>query len=102
MFNVRCSTFDVRILRATGLHLTATANHPGLLIVLCGPSAVGKSTISNELKEKHNIEYTVSVTTRDKRPGDEKAKIYEYVTRDEFFRRLDRDAFLEYANVHGE
>ncbi len=76
--------------------------HTGLLLVLCGPSGVGKSTISLRLAERMNVAYIVSATTREKRPGDEKAKTYDYLTRDEFFRRLDQDSFLEYAQVHGE
>ena len=76
--------------------------HPGLLIVLVGPSGVGKSTIARKLAERMNVKYIVSATTREKRPGDDDKKIYEHVTRDEFFRRLDHDAFLEYAQVHDQ
>ena len=81
---------------------TSTPNHRGQLIVLCGPSGVGKSTISRRLAERLNISYTTSATTREKKPGDDEAKPYEHVSRDEFFRRLDGDAFLEYAQVYGE
>ena len=83
--------------------MTASAvQHPGLLIVLTGPAGVGKSTISRSLAERMNVKYIASATTREKRPGDDTAKIYEYITKDEFFRRLDQDAFLEYAQVYGE
>ncbi|HEV8607404.1 MAG TPA: guanylate kinase [Tepidisphaeraceae bacterium] len=78
------------------------ANKQGQLVVLCGPSGVGKSTISRRLSELLDITYTISATTRPKRPGDEAGKKYEFVTKDEFFRRLDRDEFLEYAEVYGE
>ena len=81
---------------------TTTAQHPGLLIVLCGPSGVGKSTISRRLEERSNVSYTTSATTREKKPGDDQAKPYEHVSREEFFRRLDADQFLEYAQVYGE
>jgi len=77
-------------------------NHPGLLIVLCGPSGVGKSTISRQLAESMHVWYTVSATTRPKRPGDDNGKIYDHISREEFFRRLDADQFLEYAQVYGD
>ena len=82
--------------------MSTAIHHPGLLIVLVGPSGVGKSTIARRLAERMDVKYIVSATTREKRPGDEDAKVYDYVTRDEFFKRLDSDAFLEYAQVHGE
>ena len=77
-------------------------SHPGLLIVLCGPAGVGKSTISRLLAERMNVWYTVSATTRPKLPGDEKGKTYDHIDRAEFFRRLDSDQFLEYAQVYGD
>ena len=82
--------------------MPATSSHPGLLIVLCGPAGVGKSTISRLLAERMNVWYTVSATTRPKLPGDEKGKTYDHIDRTEFFRRLDSDQFLEYAQVYGD
>jgi guanylate kinase len=77
------------------------ANH-GLLIVLCGPSGVGKSTISRVLSEKHQVCYVVSATTRQRRDGDERGKVYDHIDREEFFHRLDADEFLEYAQIYGD
>ena len=82
--------------------MAASEKHPGVLVVLVGPSGVGKSTISRKLAEKMNVWYTVSATTRPKKPGDENGKTYEHVDRKEFFRRLDSDQFLEYAHVYGD
>lgn len=76
--------------------------HPGLLIVLVGPSGVGKSTISRLLADRMNVNYTVSVTTRPKQPADDQGKTYDHVDKKEFFRRLDNDEFLEYAQVYGD
>src|SRR5829696_545957 len=73
----------------------------GLLVVIVGPAGVGKSTISNLLRQRLDVAYVVSATTRQKRPGDEVGKTYEHVSETEFFRRLDGDEFLEYAQVHG-
>jgi guanylate kinase len=80
---------------------SSAASQSGLLIVLCGPSGVGKSTIANRLKERQKVSYTVSATTREHRPGDEVGKKYEHISTADFFRRLEQDAFLEYAQVHG-
>jgi guanylate kinase len=74
----------------------------GLLIVLCGPSGVGKSTISNMLAERVNVAYIVSATTRTKKPQDDAGKKYDHISREEFFRRLDHDEFLEYAQVYDD
>ena len=74
----------------------------GLLIVFCGPSGVGKSTISRMLSERLNVAKPVSSTTRPRTDKEDEGKKYEHVDRAEFFRRLDADQFLEYAQVHGE
>jgi len=82
--------------------MSGTIKQHGLLIVICGPAGVGKSTISLRLKEELNVCYTVSATTRPKLPGDEKGKVYDHISKQEFFRRLDNDQYLEYAQVYGD
>jgi guanylate kinase len=80
--------------------MSKVPSHLGQLVVLVGPSGVGKSTIANRLQDETGIRYAISATTRTSLPGDDKGKKYEYVSPDEFFRRLDDDQFLEYAQVH--
>jgi guanylate kinase len=82
--------------------MTSLGPNPGQMVVLCGPSGVGKSTIANALKESGKISYIVSATTRPKKPGDDKGKKYDHINRDEFQKRLDRDEFLEYAQVYDD
>lgn len=81
---------------------TSAESHPGLLIVLCGPSGVGKSTISRKLEEQTSVRYIASATTREKKPNEEKGKKYDHISRDEFFKRLDANLFLEYAQVYDD
>jgi len=78
------------------------AKQHGLLVVLCGPSGVGKSTISRQLQQYEHVWYTVSATTRSRRPNEESGKTYDHILKEEFFRRLDADEFLEYAQVYGD
>lgn len=82
--------------------MSEQSKHPGLLIVLCGPSGVGKSTIARRLADKLRLSYTVSATTRPKKPGDDNGKTYDHISKDEFYRRLDGEEFLEYAQVYDE
>ena len=82
--------------------MSTPVHHPGLLIVLVGPSGVGKSTISLALAEQLHVWYTVSVTTRPRQPQDAEGKKYDHVDKHEFYRRLDSDEFLEYAQVYGD
>ena len=81
---------------------TSADVHSGLLVVLCGPSGVGKSTISRQLAQTIDVTYAVSETTRVRKPEDEAGKVYDHITLEEFYRRLDGDAFLEYAQGYGD
>jgi guanylate kinase len=81
---------------------TSSRKSHGFLIVLVGPSGVGKSTLSNALKNRLNVAYIVSATTRPRKPGDELGKQYDHISREEFFRRLENDEFLEYAQVYDD
>lgn len=78
-------------------------NEKGLLIVLSGPSGVGKGTVRKALFEipGHNLDYSVSMTTRSMRPGEVDGKDYYFVSREEFLQRIEENKFLEYAEFVG-
>ncbi|MFI3251471.1 MAG: guanylate kinase [Eubacteriales bacterium] len=70
----------------------------GQLIVLSGPSGVGKSTVIAELiSERKNICFSVSYTTRNPRMGEQDGINYNFVSTDEFEAMIERDEFLEHA-----
>jgi guanylate kinase len=73
----------------------------GRLVVVSGPSGSGKTTICDRLERDYGCEYVVTATTRPPRPGEQSGVDYEFLTRSEFDARLDKDEFLEHANVHG-
>ncbi|NLG55039.1 MAG: guanylate kinase [Rhodococcus sp.] len=74
----------------------------GRLVVLAGPSAVGKSSVVRMLHERlPELVFSVSATTRDPRPGEVDGRDYRFVTRDEFARMIDSGELLEWAEIHG-
>ena len=74
----------------------------GLLIVISGPSGVGKDTVIKRLLElDHNLRYSVSYTTRPPRPGEVDGVNYRFVSRDDFERLIREGAFLEHATYDG-
>lgn len=78
-------------------------NNKGTLIVISGPSGVGKDSVCNELLKKHNDLYlSVSMTSRSPRPGEVEGKDYFYVTKKQFRENIKEKKFLEHAIVHGE
>ena len=76
--------------------------HAGRLIVLTGPTAVGKGTVEAKLRADHpEVWVSVSATTRAPRPGEVDGVNYWFLTEDEFLAREAAGEFLETAVVHG-
>ena len=74
----------------------------GALIVLSGPSGVGKSTVIAELLgQRENLYFSVSYTTRRPRAGEEDGVNYYFVEREEFERMIRQGELLEYAEYMG-
>ena len=70
----------------------------GLLLVICGPSGVGKGTIISSLfKSNINIDFSVSATTRAPRAGEVEGEDYYFKTVDEFKSMIDNDCFVEWT-----
>ena len=78
-------------------------NDRGLLIVISGPSGVGKGTVRKALfsMTNHDLVYSVSMTTRKPREGEVDGKDYYFVTHEEFLNRIAENKFLEYAEFVG-
>jgi guanylate kinase len=72
------------------------------VVVLSGPSAVGKSTVVRCLRERlPDLHFSVSVTTRAPRPGEVDGVDYSFVTAEQFQQLIDEGALLEWAEIHG-
>ncbi|MGC0363989.1 guanylate kinase [Rhodococcus sp. 27YEA15] len=79
-----------------------TAGQRGRLVVLAGPSAVGKSSVVRELHTRlPELVFSVSATTRDPRPGEVDGKDYRFTSKAEFQRMIDSGELLEWAEIHG-
>lgn len=72
------------------------------VVVLSGPSAVGKSTVVRCLRERvPDLHFSVSATTRAPRPGEVDGVDYTFVSAEEFQRLIDDGELLEWAEIHG-
>ncbi|WP_343600238.1 guanylate kinase [Mycobacterium sp.] len=72
------------------------------MVVLSGPSAVGKSTLVRCLRERvADLYFSVSATTREPRPGEVDGVDYHFVSPERFQQLIDQGALLEWAEIHG-
>ncbi len=72
------------------------------LVVLAGPAGVGKSTVVRRLKDEvPDLYFSVSMTTRQPRPGEVEGHDYFFVTPEQFQQRIDAGEMLEWAEIHG-
>ena len=72
------------------------------MLVITGPSGVGKGTLIRALRERSpGLELSVSATTRRPRPGEQAGVDYHYLGEEEFDRRLEEGEFLEHAEYAG-
>ena len=78
-----------------------------IVFIISAPSGSGKSTLVRRLMEvdkdrdERRLQFSVSVTTRDPRPGDREGVDYDFISRQQFFEMRDRGDLLEWAEVHG-
>lgn len=77
-------------------------NKKAKLVIISGPSGVGKSTICTQVIEQmDNVSLSVSATTREKGSTEVDGREYRFMGRQEFQDRIDKHLFLEYAEVFG-
>ncbi|UDQ97988.1 guanylate kinase [Lentisphaerota bacterium WC36G] len=77
-----------------------SSNKLGTIFIVSGPSGVGKSTILKKVKENfHDLQFSVSCTTRSPRPGEENGVAYHFIEKENFIQRIENNEFIEYAQV---
>ena len=74
----------------------------GILIVVSGFSGAGKGTLMKKLMEEYdNYALSISMTTRNPRPGEEDGREYFFVTKEQFEEKIGQDGLVEYASYCG-
>jgi len=78
-------------------------NKRGMIVIITGPSGSGKTTIYKELlKRSNDLTFSISYTTRKKRPVEIDGVDYFFVSKEEFERKIKNKDFVEWAIVHGD
>ena len=78
-------------------------NPSPLIIVISGPSGVGKDAVIKRLREvREGLHFVVTATSRPIRPGEVDGKDYYFVSKEEFLALIERNELLEYALVYGD
>ncbi|XP_008223028.1 PREDICTED: guanylate kinase 2, chloroplastic/mitochondrial [Prunus mume] len=78
-------------------------NPSPLVIVISGPSGVGKDAVIKKLKDlNEHLHFVVTATSREMRPGEVHGKDYYFVSKEEFLTMVERNELLEYALVYGD
>uniref|UniRef100_A0A9E8CMY2 Guanylate kinase n=1 Tax=Bosea sp. NBC_00436 TaxID=2969620 RepID=A0A9E8CMY2_9HYPH len=73
----------------------------GLMLILSSPSGAGKTTLTRNLKSENNLDLSISVTTRAKRPSEIEGVHYRFIDRAAFDAMRQHNDLLEWAEVHG-
>lgn len=73
----------------------------GLMLILSSPSGAGKTTLTRNLKSENNLDLSISVTTRAKRPSEIEGVHYRFIDRATFDTMRQHNDLLEWAEVHG-
>ena len=82
--------------------MSDTKNRKGKVVIVSGPSGVGKSTICEEVVKRLNDVYlSISVTTRPRSEAEVDGQDYRFISEQEFQERINKGALLEYAEVFG-
>lgn len=77
------------------------SSKPGLLLIISGPSGVGKTTMTRHVEKQVNAWFSVSMTTRPQSPADAEGIDYYFVTREQFEQARDAGQLLEWAEYSG-
>ena len=94
--------YSARIENRVSRIMNGAKNRKGKVVIVSGPSGVGKSTICKEVaKRLNNVYLSVSITTRPRSETEVDGQDYWFISEQEFQERIDKGLLLEYAEVFG-